>query len=166
MPPKLKFFFWLGLHGRLWTAKRRRRHGLQQHDECALCDQEPERVDHLLCSCVFTREVWTRLLAPTGNQHLAPSPASTLADWWLAARLQMPADFKRAFDSLVITTAWTIWKERNRRTFNLTASPAQRPRWSQRFTAKSPASSQRGSAALRSSPNSLPESRRRSSHLF
>jgi hypothetical protein len=26
---KVKFFFWLALHGRLWTAERRKRHGLQ-----------------------------------------------------------------------------------------------------------------------------------------
>jgi hypothetical protein len=34
--------FWLALHCRLWTAERRKRHGLQDDDGCALCDQEPE----------------------------------------------------------------------------------------------------------------------------
>ena len=28
MPPKVKFFFWLALHGRLWTVERRKHHGL------------------------------------------------------------------------------------------------------------------------------------------
>lgn len=28
VPPKIKLFFWLALHGRLWTAERRKRHGL------------------------------------------------------------------------------------------------------------------------------------------
>jgi hypothetical protein len=37
-PPKVKFFFWLALHGWLWTAERRMRHGLQQHADCALCN--------------------------------------------------------------------------------------------------------------------------------
>jgi hypothetical protein len=32
-PPKVKFFFWLALHRRLWTAERRKRHGLQESDE-------------------------------------------------------------------------------------------------------------------------------------
>jgi len=27
-PPRVKFFFWLALHRRLWTADRRKRHGL------------------------------------------------------------------------------------------------------------------------------------------
>ena len=31
VPPKVKFFFWLALHGRLSTAERRKRPGLQTH---------------------------------------------------------------------------------------------------------------------------------------
>jgi hypothetical protein len=42
-PAKCKFFFWLLLHERLWTAARRKRHGLQDDDACSLCDQEPCR---------------------------------------------------------------------------------------------------------------------------
>lgn len=57
VPPKVKFFFWLAIHGRLWTAERRKRHGLQPDATCALCDQEDETYNHLLLSCVFTREV-------------------------------------------------------------------------------------------------------------
>jgi len=38
-PPKVKFFIWLAIHGRLWAAERRKRHGLQDDDACALCGQ-------------------------------------------------------------------------------------------------------------------------------
>jgi hypothetical protein len=79
--PKVKFFFWLALHGRLWTAEHRKRHGLQQDAAYALCDQHDKTTDHLLASCVFTREVWHRLLCRVGLQHLAPSDLSSLADW-------------------------------------------------------------------------------------
>jgi hypothetical protein len=61
-PPKVKFFFWLALHGRLWTTECRMRHGLQHHADCALYDQHDESTNHLLASCVYTREVWHRLL--------------------------------------------------------------------------------------------------------
>ena len=57
VPSKMKFFFWLALHGRLWTAERRRRHGLQTEAACALCSQHDETVDHLLIACVFSRDV-------------------------------------------------------------------------------------------------------------
>jgi hypothetical protein len=51
-PPRVKFFFWLTLHWRLWTAEHRKRHGLQDEDTCALCGQEPER------SITFYAGVW------------------------------------------------------------------------------------------------------------
>jgi hypothetical protein len=126
VPPKVKFFFWLALHGRLWTAERRRRHGLQQDGTCVLCDQSEETTNHLLCSCTVTRELWVRLLSPAGFLHLAPLQGSTLVDWWLQARVGMPADGRRAFDSLTLVTSWILWKERNKRTFEgLARSTAQ-----------------------------------------
>jgi hypothetical protein len=62
VPSKVKFFFWPALHGRLWTAERRKQHGLQPDVTCALYDQMDETDDHLLCSCVYAGEVWSCLL--------------------------------------------------------------------------------------------------------
>jgi len=47
-PPRVKFFWWLVMHGRCWTADRRFRHGLQDSNTCIFCDQAPETLDHLL----------------------------------------------------------------------------------------------------------------------
>lgn len=63
-PPKVKMFFWLALHRRLWTADRRKRHGLQDHDVCVLCDQDRETEPHLFLGCVFARQVWAAVLLP------------------------------------------------------------------------------------------------------
>lgn len=57
-PPKTKVFMYLAIHRCTWTLERRRRHGLQDTDECALCDQEPETVEHLLLHCPVAREIW------------------------------------------------------------------------------------------------------------
>lgn len=62
--PRVKLFMYLALHRRTWTAERRRRHGLQATDDCALCDQAPEHIDHLLVHCPFAREVWWSILSP------------------------------------------------------------------------------------------------------
>ena len=35
-PAMCKFFIWLILHDRCWTAARRKRHGLQDDDSCML----------------------------------------------------------------------------------------------------------------------------------
>jgi hypothetical protein len=54
---------WLASKSRLWTADRRRRHGLEAHDTCWLCDQERETSAHLLSECCFAKEVWWALLS-------------------------------------------------------------------------------------------------------
>ena len=118
VPSKMKFFFWLALHGRLWTAERRRRHGLRAEAACALCSQHDETVDHLLIACVFSRDVWSRLLMRAGLLRLTPTDGSALQDWWISSRQQIPHSFCCAFDSMVIIVSWNVWKERNDRTFN------------------------------------------------
>lgn len=117
-PPKVKFFSWLTIHGRLWAADRRKRHGLQHDDGCALCGQLPETTDHLLLACVFAREVWWRALHHIHLQHLAPSGDDQLPEWWLRARSRVPPSLSRALDSLVLLITWNLWKERNRRVFD------------------------------------------------
>jgi hypothetical protein len=125
-PPKCKFFFWLLLHDRLWTAERRKLHGLQDDDACALCDQEQETASHLAGQCVFAREVWYRVLAPLGFATLSPTPGSAFLDWWLRTRTQLPSLLRKGFDSLVVLGSWLLWKERNKRVFQGTSrTPVQ-----------------------------------------
>jgi hypothetical protein len=85
-PPRVKLFFWLALHRRLWTADRRKRHGLQDDDACALCDQAPETVSHLLLGCVFSRQIWHALLEPIHLLALLPDGEQELREWWMQQR--------------------------------------------------------------------------------
>jgi hypothetical protein len=118
VPPKVKFFFWLALHDCLWTAEWGLQHGLQQDNACALYDQQSESVSHLFCLCVYTREVWSRLLASMGSPAALPYQDSALLQWWLHERTSLPKALRRSFDSLVPLVSWCTWKERNRRTFD------------------------------------------------
>ena len=121
-PHKVKFFFWIALHGRLWTAERRMRHGLQQNDDCTLCDQHAEHADHLLLSCPFSRQVWYAVLLWAGLPALLAQGQESLLDWWLRSRNEVSGALRRGFDSTTLLTAWMIWKERNRRTFDAISS--------------------------------------------
>jgi hypothetical protein len=85
-PPRVKLFFWLALHCRLWTADRRKRHGLQDDDACALCDQAPKTVSHLLLGCVFSRQIWHALLEPIRLLALLPDGEQELGEWWMQQR--------------------------------------------------------------------------------
>jgi hypothetical protein len=117
-PLKVKYFFWIALHGRLRTGERRKRHDLQPDATCALSDQLDEATDHLLCSCVFAREVWTRLPLALHSSTMPPQQDSLLLSWWMSSRVALPQALRRSFDSLVLLVSWILWTERNHRTFD------------------------------------------------
>jgi hypothetical protein len=71
-PPKCKFFLWLVALQRCWTADRLQRRGLDHPDQCPLCDQEMETIDHLLVSCVFATNYWFKLLTKVSLQNFTP----------------------------------------------------------------------------------------------
>ena len=130
-PPRVKFFWWLVMHGRCWTADRRFRHGLQESNSCALCDQAPETLDHLLLQCPFARELWTRCLRSLHLQHRVKVQEGAVLDWWISSRKHIPKEVRKGFDSLFFLVGWLIWKERNARTFNgVSKSPAIWKDWS------------------------------------
>lgn len=116
-PNKCIFFIWLALHERCWTSDRLQRHGLRDDNFCALCDQEPETLHHLLLFCAYSREVWHKCFRRYGFAYFQPSREETLADWWLRMRKSMPKPGRKQYDSLLILVAWSIWLERNARVF-------------------------------------------------
>lgn len=85
-PPKVRFFFWLVMHGRCWTAHRRFRHGLQESNSCILCDQLPETMDHLLVGCVYSREVWGFILRKLHLQDVIVLQEEKAMESWLRNR--------------------------------------------------------------------------------
>lgn len=55
-------FLWLAMKNRCWTAYHLSRHRQTHPSVCSLCDQEEESIQHTLVSCVFSREIWTKIL--------------------------------------------------------------------------------------------------------
>ena len=39
-------------------------------------------------------------------------------EWWLNAKKQVPKSLQKGFDSLFFLIGWSLWKERNARTFD------------------------------------------------
>ncbi|XP_066358413.1 uncharacterized protein [Miscanthus floridulus] len=92
-------------------------HSLQDADDCVLCSQPSEMMDHLLVACVFCGEVWYKVLQVLGLQQLTPNLVESFCEWWLQARKRVPKVRRRDFDVLVLLVSWMIWKERNARTY-------------------------------------------------
>ncbi|KAG2589482.1 hypothetical protein PVAP13_5NG362481 [Panicum virgatum] len=118
-PGHCKFFVWLVLHDRCWTAARRKRYNLQDDDSCGACFQLSETISHILVGCVYAREVWSNLLRRWNWLRLAAGLSTHLefTDWRSWSRKQVHGDDRKAFDTLLVLVVWLLWKERNNSIF-------------------------------------------------
>jgi hypothetical protein len=112
-PLRCKFFIWLLLKNKCWTADRLARRGLPHSIISPLCDQEQETMQHLLISCVFPREVWAMVFTCLGLPTHIPQPSGrSFSGWWFGVINQVPKEVK-GMNSSIILVAWKVWKHRN-----------------------------------------------------
>ena len=100
-----KLHMWFVLRGRLWTADRLARRGLEHPVVCALCYQEQETVEHLTVQCSFAREVWYSMLLPLRLHRFMPMADSALASWWCSVSAAVPKQLRKDVNSLIILVA-------------------------------------------------------------
>ena len=113
-PGKCKFFMWTVAHNRCWTADRLARRGLPHPATCPLCDQAEETIDHLMISCVLSRQFWFNILQLFGLDVLAPQPNdSCFDDWWANSSDKVTGQVKKGLNSIIILGAWSLWIHRN-----------------------------------------------------
>lgn len=112
-PLRIKFFIWLALLGRCWTADRLARHDLPHEPLCPLCDQEPETMQHLLAGCSFSRQVWHEVLSWCRSTATIPSHDEEFITWLSSAISSTTSCLRRGLASIAILTAWHIWRHRN-----------------------------------------------------
>lgn len=112
-PLRVKFFLWLVMHDRCWTAERLARHSLPHDATCALCGQEPENMHHLLAGCSFSGQTWHKILSWVRATVDIPSPDTPFHTWWTTSCNQTTASMRKGLSSLIILTAWWLWKHCN-----------------------------------------------------
>ncbi|WVZ51606.1 hypothetical protein U9M48_002735, partial [Paspalum notatum var. saurae] len=112
---RCKFFIWLGRNNRCWTADRLTKRGLPHMETYPLCDQAEETIDHILITCVFSRQVWSIILQSLGliDIILPNVTDNRFSSWWAHSSKRLPRNLRNGFNSLVILVAWEIWKGRN-----------------------------------------------------
>jgi hypothetical protein len=117
--PKCKFFAWLALQNRVWTADRLARRGWQNYGLCKLFNQRQESASHLLFKCRFPRRVWKKLKLWLGLQHIDTTTwhqYRSVKEWWKEV-IHRRGPQRKALSSLAMLVSWEIWKERNARVF-------------------------------------------------
>ena len=122
-PPKYKFFVWLIIQDRVWTADRLQRRGWPNCGACPLCRQENESACHLLFHCRFSVRIWNAIAEWLGSTHFRPEiwvGLTSVRDCWSASVLHPEAP-RKATASIISLVAWKLWNERNSRIFRHTS---------------------------------------------
>lgn len=118
-PPKIKFYAWLAMQNRVWTADRLAKRGWPNCGPCPLCQQVPESIDHILFKCRFTIRIWGMVKDWLQLVHVDTSTwplIRSTKDWWIGLSDAYVPN-RKAMASLAMLVSWTIWNERNARVF-------------------------------------------------
>ena len=86
---------------------------MPHHDHCPLCDQATETMAHLLTGCPFSRTLWHEVLSWIRSISRPPVVEDDFADWWSLVLHSTPRLLRRGTSSVIMLTAWWIWKQRN-----------------------------------------------------
>jgi hypothetical protein len=119
-PPKCRFFAWLAVQNRLWTADRLAKRGWPHQPTCQLCRCVPETARHILFECRFSKRIWTAAAAWLSCPDLIRCLGSgrpKVLDYWHAIA-KTPTSSPKGLRTAIMLIAWEIWKERNERVFS------------------------------------------------
>lgn len=120
VPPKCKFFIWVLLQDRVWTAARLQLREWPNEYFCQLCICNLETATHLFVDCLVVKAIWERVVIWVRTPCLQPSnwdQTENVNDWFLQLVNGIPAPVKEGMKSLVMLVIWEVWRERNRRVF-------------------------------------------------
>ncbi|XP_050207305.1 uncharacterized protein LOC126656744 [Mercurialis annua] len=115
-PPRVKFFLWTALHGRVPSKEFLVIRGIMGVDNASCCFcSSLESQDHLLMHCVFARLVWNGILGKIGVSWVMPNSLDDFYRVWL--NILPRNSYAKLWELLWIVIVWEIWNCRNKRIF-------------------------------------------------
>jgi hypothetical protein len=118
-PPRVAFFMWTATWGRILTCDNLKRKGFVLASWCCMC-KNAEMVDHLLIHCWFARQLWNFVFQSVGIDWVLPHHVpKMLFNWWNWFGKRSSGVWNLIPSCLM----WTIWRERNKRTFENMETP-------------------------------------------
>jgi hypothetical protein len=119
-PPRVAFFMWTATWGRILTCDNLKRKGFVLASWCCMCKNTEETVDHLLIHCWFARQLWIFVFQSVGINWVLPHHVpEMLFGWWNWFGKRSSGVWNLIPSCLM----WTIWRERNKRTFENMETP-------------------------------------------
>jgi len=112
--PKVEFFMWLALLGKLNTKEKLCKKGIlfASQSSCTFCSSHIENLDHVLLNCPFSWRVWVFIAKDMGQDLAIYSTFNTIYESWLAVQWRSKR-LKKIWISIVFAVAWSLWMVRN-----------------------------------------------------
>lgn len=113
-PPKCRFFCWLLLQNRIWTAARLQLRHWPNEYFCQLCLRNLETASHLFLECPVTKTIWHRVAEKIHAPCLSPAnwdSGSELNEWCLLMLERSPVATRAGTASFIMLVFWEIWRE-------------------------------------------------------
>ena len=115
-PPKVEFFLWLALLGKLNTKVMLWKKGILQANQlsCPLCvvQIEVESLDHLLMHCPISWSIWQTIAKELGKAITRPATFKAHFEQWLSIKWKNTS-MRKIWCATFFAVAWSIWLMRN-----------------------------------------------------
>jgi hypothetical protein len=72
-----------------------------------------ESMDHILIGCPYSRITWHDILSWIRSRMSIPSAEDRFEAWWQSTVLATPTALRRGTSSVIMLTAWWLWKRWN-----------------------------------------------------
>ncbi|KAL4570624.1 hypothetical protein LXL04_026282 [Taraxacum kok-saghyz] len=126
VPLKVNFLGWRAVLNRLPSKQElKKRQVTIPSTNCDLCNMAEETCEHILIQCSWTEEIWALVRDWCGMDFTG----THTMEQRIEASLKMGQDNKKkkkTANAIVLVTLWTIWKARNKKTFNGRRTPPWR----------------------------------------
>ena len=113
-PRRVRFFIWSAAWNKILTCDNLSKRGYTLVSWCCMCRCNGETVNHLLIHCSVARALWSWILGVFGIAWVLPHSVSELLFSWWNALGRHSSD---VWNLVPLCLMWTVWKERNSRTF-------------------------------------------------
>ncbi|CAL1352801.1 unnamed protein product [Linum trigynum] len=120
IPTKVCTFMWVVHQKKILTHVSLKKRGWSFPSKCVLCGVAEEDANHLFLTCSFTCRVWEVLQAFVCITN-APPDISQAIQHWPKCKPANPKEW--CTKSLLHALCWSVWRERNARTFDGKATP-------------------------------------------
>ena len=112
-----EFFVWEATWGKALTLDQFQKRGWPLANRCYICQMYEELIDHILLHYAKTRTLWALFFTLFRVQWVLPASVKMTLLGWNGSSVGKKKKRKEVWRASPLYIFWTVWKARNRITF-------------------------------------------------